>query len=82
MKVELYYKLSFKFNYRVLSRRERIKTICESETLVDQERHLALEMSTSRTVQLKGRERSHLQNNNKAKPKQVKLSKTDLSTWP
>jgi hypothetical protein len=30
-----------------LSKRERIKTICGSETLNDQERHLVLEMSPS-----------------------------------
>jgi hypothetical protein len=31
MKDELYYKLSFEFNYRILSGRLRIKYICESE---------------------------------------------------
>jgi hypothetical protein len=40
MKVKLYYKFSFKFDYRVLSRRLRIKHICESEILDGQERHL------------------------------------------
>jgi hypothetical protein len=29
----------------------------------------------------KGRERAHLQNNIKAKPEQLKLSKTYSSTW-
>jgi hypothetical protein len=46
MKVKLYYNLSFEFDYRVLSGRLKIKHICESETLVDQERHIALEMPT------------------------------------
>jgi hypothetical protein len=40
--------LSFEFNYRVLSRRKGIKMIYGSETLIDQEQHLALEMSTSK----------------------------------
>jgi hypothetical protein len=31
MKVELYYELSFKFDYRVLSERLRIKDICGSK---------------------------------------------------
>jgi hypothetical protein len=40
--------LSFEFNYRVLSRRKGIKMIYGSETLIDQEQHLAPEMSTSK----------------------------------
>jgi hypothetical protein len=31
MKVKLYYKLGFEFDYRVLSGRMRIKDICESD---------------------------------------------------
>jgi hypothetical protein len=62
---------------------DRIKDICGSETLIDQERHLALEMLTSRTAHIeKERERAHLQNNIKAKPKHLKLSKTYPSTSP
>jgi hypothetical protein len=33
-------------------------------------------------LESKGRERAHLQNNIKAKPEQLKLSKTYPSTWP
>jgi hypothetical protein len=43
-------KFGFEFDYRVLSEKLRNKTICESETLIDQERHLALKMLTSRTA--------------------------------
>jgi hypothetical protein len=43
-------KLSFEFNYRVLSRRLRIKDICGSDHLTNQEQHLALEMPTSETA--------------------------------
>jgi hypothetical protein len=59
----------------------KIKTITEAKTLDDRERHLALEMPTSRTAHVeRGRERAHLQNNIKSKPKQLKLSKTYSST--
>jgi hypothetical protein len=50
--------LSFEFDYRVLSERLRIKEICESETLDDQEWHLALEIPTSKTAHT-GREREN-----------------------
>jgi hypothetical protein len=51
-------------------------------TLDDQERHLALEMSTLETAHVgRERERTHLQNNFKAKPEQIKLGKTYPSTW-
>jgi hypothetical protein len=72
--------LSFEFDYRVLSGRWRIKTFCGSETLVDRERHLILEMSTSRMAHADRERETHLQNNFKAKPEQLKLSKTNLST--
>jgi hypothetical protein len=57
------------------------------KTLDDQEWHLALEMPTSRMMhpereRERERERAHLQNNIKAKPEQLNLSKTDPSTWP
>jgi hypothetical protein len=39
--------LSFEFDYRVLSRRLRIKYICGSETLDNKKWHLALQMPTS-----------------------------------
>jgi hypothetical protein len=46
--VKLYYNFGFKFDYRVLTGRLRNKIICGSKTLIDQERHLALEIPTSR----------------------------------
>jgi hypothetical protein len=55
--------------------------ICGSEPLDDQERHLALEMPTSETAHVgRKRENTHA-NNNKANVEQLKLSKTDPSTW-
>jgi hypothetical protein len=55
----------------------------EGGTLDDQERHLGLEMSTSRTAHAKReRERAHLQNNIKAKPEQLNFSKTYPSILP
>jgi hypothetical protein len=74
--------LEFEFDYTVLSGRLRIKTFCGSETIIDRERHLALEMMTSRMAHAPRERETHLQNNNKAKPEQLKLSKTDPSTWP
>jgi hypothetical protein len=61
---------------------ERIKYIfVEAKTLDDRERHPALEMPNSRMAHVdRERERRYLQNNIKAKPEQLKLSKTDLST--
>jgi hypothetical protein len=51
-------------------------------TLDDQERHLSLQMPTSRTAHAESeRERAHLQNNIKAKSEQQKLSKTYPLTW-
>jgi hypothetical protein len=70
--------LSFEFSYRILSGRQRIKYFAKAKTLDDRERHLDLEMLTSRMAHA-DRER-HLQNNIKIKPEQLKLSKTDPST--
>jgi hypothetical protein len=50
--------LSLEFDYRVLSERLRIKEICGSETLDDQEWHLTLEIPTSKTAHT-GREREN-----------------------
>jgi hypothetical protein len=51
------------------------------KTLNGQERHLALEMPTLKMAHAeRERERTHLQNNIKAKPEQLKLSKTYPST--
>jgi hypothetical protein len=73
--------LSFEFDYRVLSERNRIKDICENDHLVNQERHLALGIPSSEMAHAgRERERTHLQNNIKTKPEQLKLSKTDPST--
>jgi hypothetical protein len=45
--------LSFEFDYRVLSKRLRIKMFAEVKTLDDREWHLALEIPTSRTAHTK-----------------------------
>jgi hypothetical protein len=43
----------------------------------------SLEMSTSEMAHVgRERERTQLQNNNKTKPEQLKLNKTNLSMWP
>jgi hypothetical protein len=60
LEVKLYYNLSFKFDYRVLNGRLRIKHFVEAETLDGQERHLALEMPTLRMAHVeRGRENTH-----------------------
>jgi hypothetical protein len=78
-----FYNFDFEFDYRVLSRRLRVKHFTEAKILDDQERHLALEMPTSEMAHA-GREReiTHLQNNIKPKAEHLKLSKTDPSKWP
>jgi hypothetical protein len=48
----------------------------------NQECNIVLEMSTSRMAHAKREREIHLQNNIKVKPEQIKLSKTDPSTWP
>jgi hypothetical protein len=54
--------------------------IYRSETLDNQERHIALKMPTLETARAeRERERAHPQNNIKTKPEQLKLSKTDPS---
>jgi hypothetical protein len=53
-------------DYIVLSGRSKIKIFYGSNTLIDQEQHLALEIPTSRTAHAereRERERTHLQNN-------------------
>jgi hypothetical protein len=56
----------------------RIKQFAEAKTLNDRERHLALEMPTSEMAHARReKELTHLQNNIKVKPEQLKLSKTD-----
>jgi hypothetical protein len=58
------------------------KNILRKRSLLDQEWHLALEMPTSETAHTgRERERTHLQNNIKAKLEQLKLSKTYPSRW-
>jgi hypothetical protein len=58
------------------------KYFTEAKTLDDREQHLALEMPTSRTAHADRERETHLQNNIKARPEQLNLSKTDPSTWP
>jgi hypothetical protein len=53
----------------------------EAKTLDDREWHLALGVPTSRTAHTDRERETHLQNNNKVKPEQLKLSKIDPSTW-
>jgi hypothetical protein len=72
--------LSFEFGSRVLSGRPRIKHFVEAKTLDDRELHLALEMPTSRMAHTDRERETHLQNNIKAKPEHLKLSKSDSST--
>jgi hypothetical protein len=74
--------LSFEFNYRVLSGRKSVKWFAEAKTLDDQEWYFALEMLTLRMAHANRERETHLQNNIKAKPEQLKLSKTDPSMWP
>jgi hypothetical protein len=62
-----------------LKRKIENKNICGSETLVDREWYLAIEIPTSRMAHVDRERETHLQNNNKAKPEQLKLSKTDPS---
>jgi hypothetical protein len=58
------------------------KNIFWKQSLIDQERHLAVEMLISETAHAgRERERAHLQNNIKAKPEQLKLNKTYSSMW-
>jgi hypothetical protein len=83
--------------YRVLSKRLKIKEMCrsvhsmnKSDTLPkgchpqNGSRQKEIERERERGEREGGRERKreHLQNNNKAKHAQLKLSKTYSSTWP
>jgi hypothetical protein len=65
-----------------LSERLRIKEICRSDHSSIKNRTLPLEMPTLEMAHV-GREgeRTHLQNNIKAMPEQLKLRKTVSSTW-
>jgi hypothetical protein len=76
--------LQFKFQIRLQSFKQKIKnkTHLRKRSLVDQEWHLALEVLTSEIAHTEREGESHLQNNIKVKPEQLKLNKTDLSTWP
>jgi hypothetical protein len=59
------------------------KNILQKRSFIDQEWHLVLEMSASEmTHARRGKERTHMQNNIKVKPEQLKLRKTYSSTWP
>jgi hypothetical protein len=63
--------------------KERIKYIfVKTKILNGREWHPAQEMLTSRTAHVdRERERRYLENSIKAKLEQLKLSKTDPSTW-
>jgi hypothetical protein len=62
---------------------DKHKTDLRKQSLIDQEWHLTLDVPTSEPLHAgRERERTHLQNNNKAKSEQLKLSKTYQSTWP
>jgi hypothetical protein len=65
-----------------LSGRFRIKDDLRKLSLIDQEWNLTLEMPTSEMTHTRREREAHLQNNIKVKPEQLKLSKTDPSTWP
>jgi hypothetical protein len=80
--LKLYYKISFEFDYLVLSGRLRIKHICESDNtrqsrMAPYTRDVDIKNDSCR----KGEREIHLQNNIKVKLEQLKLSKTDMSTW-
>jgi hypothetical protein len=53
----------------------------EAKTLDNLEQHLALEMLTSKMAHADRERETHLQNNIKVKPEQLKLNKTYPSTW-
>jgi hypothetical protein len=53
LKVKLYYKLSFEFDYRVFSRILGIKEICGSNHLTNQEWHLAHGMPSLEMAQVR-----------------------------
>jgi hypothetical protein len=61
---------------------ENKNIFAEAKALNDRERHLALEMPTSRMTHANRERETNLQNNINVKPEQLKLSKTDPSTWP
>jgi hypothetical protein len=58
------------------------KNILQKRSFIDQEWHLVLEMSASEMTHVRReKERTHMQNNIKVKPEQLKLRKTYPSTW-
>jgi hypothetical protein len=65
-----------------LSGRFRIKDDFQKLSLINQEWYLAREMLTSKMAHTGWERETHLQNNIKAKPEQLKLSKTDPLMWP
>jgi hypothetical protein len=80
--------LSFELVYKVLSKRLRTKAICRSEMKYQYStisgrssfpKDVALKMAQARRK--RERERVPAQNNNKAKPEQLKPSKTYPSMW-
>jgi hypothetical protein len=73
--------LSFKFDYRVLSERLRTKAICGSDNSMIKNDTFPYRYRPQKLLTPGGREGTHLQNNIKPKPDQLKLSKADLSMW-
>jgi hypothetical protein len=80
MKVTLYYSLTFEFDYRVEQKMEN-KNICGSGNSMIENDTLPYKCQSQEWLTSKGGERTHLQNNIKAKPEQLKLSKTYPLTW-
>jgi hypothetical protein len=79
---EVLLQIEFWIQLQNFERKIENETHLRERSLVDQEWHFALEMSTSEMAHVgRERERTQLQNNNKTKPKQLKLNKTNLSMW-
>jgi hypothetical protein len=74
--------LSFEFWLQSVAQKIKNKTHLRKRYLNVQEWHLTLGVPTSKTTHVgREKERTYLQNNIKAKPKQLKLSKTDPLMW-
>jgi hypothetical protein len=82
LKVKLYYELSFEFDYRILVEERWIKGFVEVKTFNDREWRLAIEMPTSEMAHAEWEREDTPAKKIKAKPEQLKISKTDLLAWP
>jgi hypothetical protein len=74
--------LEFRIWLQCFKQKIENKNILRKRKLDDREWYLALGVPTSRMAHADKERETHLQNNNKAKPEQLKLMKTDPSTWP